>query len=945
MEENQDEKTVQLRDEITTAEKRLRELEPLLQSITKIKQSEEEKIRENIYLEALHHTALDLMNRRDQREVLESILTRAGDVLFAPHGFVAIITDDHMIKIKVGTGIYAPYSQCRVKYETGLITQVWQAGAPVVINDYSAVPLCLPELNEERLHAVAGVPLYLDGWFTGVIVLGRQEDGRGFLQSEVDLLDRFAKLASLAMDNARLHMEGSQQLAVRIWAQQSLEEIVAFEKVLTNVSASFINVDGEEIDSLMEQALRLVGELFGMDRSYVFLLSDDGTMMTNTHEWCAAGVEPHKDQLQEIPTKAVPWLMEKLRTKETIRVSDVEELPEEAVQEREILKLHDVHSIIAVPMFSGSRLTGYVGIDAAHTERVWSDEHSGLLTILGELFVSAMQRRQAIIDLRTSEANYRTIFDAVNDGIIVQDITSGLIVDVNAKGCELYGYTREEMRQRRLEDIVTPTAAEEVLRLGQKSIIEEPQALEQLVRHRFGYEFWVEYRFIPVRINDRECLLVMVRDIHTRKQVEMQLRKLSGAVEQSPGVVIITDTKGQIEYVNPTFYQLYHYTPAEVLGKTPRLLKSGHQNNALYKQLWQTITAGNQWRGEFLNRRKNGETFWVLVSISPVRDHLGTVTHFVAIQEDITRPKQIEEQLKAKNDELHQTLEQLTLTQSQLVMQENLASIGQLAAGVAHEINNPLGFVSSNVETLRIYADRFREVLAEYRQIRDSLACHEDAVLRQKAQDIAGLERSKKIDVILADLDDIFNDSSEGLRRVSQIVKGLRLFSRVDQLNALEEYDLNLGIESALLVANNEIKYHAEVEKKLSDLPHIEAIGGQINQVLLNMLINSVHAIRAKDEGMGKITITTFCDQANVYCAIADNGEGMEPDIVAKIFKPFFTTKGIGLGTGLGLSISYDIIVHKHHGEIKVDTSPEKGTCFTIKLPILQAAATDELNR
>ena len=124
MEENQDEKTEQLLDALTIAEERLRELEPLLQSITKIKQSEEEKLRENIYLEALHHTALDLMNRRDQREVLESILTRAGDVLFAPHGFVAIITDDHMIKIKVGTGIYAPYSQCRVKYETGLITQV-----------------------------------------------------------------------------------------------------------------------------------------------------------------------------------------------------------------------------------------------------------------------------------------------------------------------------------------------------------------------------------------------------------------------------------------------------------------------------------------------------------------------------------------------------------------------------------------------------------------------------------------------------------------------------------------------------------------------------------------------------------------------------------------------------------------------------------------------------
>jgi signal transduction histidine kinase len=200
-----------------------------------------------------------------------------------------------------------------------------------------------------------------------------------------------------------------------------------------------------------------------------------------------------------------------------------------------------------------------------------------------------------------------------------------------------------------------------------------------------------------------------------------------------------------------------------------------------------------------------------------------------------------------------------------------------------------------------------------------------------------------QIDFILEDIAGLFDDSRVGLERVTNIVKTLRDFSRIDQLGSLDKYNINDGINTTLVVVSNEIKYDVDVEMELSEVPPIICHAGQINQVLLNLLINAAQAIKSHErDDKGIIKIRTYATHDDVVCEISDNGPGIGPDCLPHIFNPFFTTKPVGQGTGLGLSISYDIIVTKHKGNLLVDSSLGKGTQFTIKLPIHRKKADNK---
>lgn len=271
---------------------------------------------------------------------------------------------------------------------------------------------------------------------------------------------------------------------------------------------------------------------------------------------------------------------------------------------------------------------------------------------------------------------------------------------------------------------------------------------------------------------------------------------------------------------------------------------------------------------------------------------------------------------------------------SQLVQAEKLAGIGRLAAGVAHEINNPLGFVSGNIEALEKYIQRYHKVLELFKHIKDFT--EEQCV--QVCATAAEVWEKQKINRVMDDMEDLFSDTMDGIERISVIVTGLKNFSRINQQDEQGPFDLNDGIKMTLIVARNELKYDSDVTFEPGDIPMVNVNGGQINQVILNMLINAVHAIKAKFNGQkGNITIQTYIkddDKDSVYLSIRDNGVGMSQDTVEHIFEPFFTTKPIGLGTGLGLGIAYDIIYNKHHGQILVNSEPGEGTEFIIVLPI-----------
>jgi len=273
-------------------------------------------------------------------------------------------------------------------------------------------------------------------------------------------------------------------------------------------------------------------------------------------------------------------------------------------------------------------------------------------------------------------------------------------------------------------------------------------------------------------------------------------------------------------------------------------------------------------------------------------------------------------------NDLDSAYQQLKATQSQILQQEKMASVGQLAAGVAHEINNPMGFITSNLSTLKRYQEKQANYLGQLEEWLQKAGSAE--VLDQQQQ----LKKKQKIAYLLEDIVDLIDESSDGAVRVRNIVQNLKSFSRVDQAEFVPA-DINQCLESTLAIAMNEIKYKATVEKDFSKLPLIPCYPQQLNQVFLNILVNAAQAIEEK----GEIKISTRAESDFVEIKISDNGSGIPEDVRDKIFEPFFTTKEVGKGTGLGMSISYDII-KEHQGQIRVDSEPGQGTTFTIELPL-----------
>lgn len=287
--------------------------------------------------------------------------------------------------------------------------------------------------------------------------------------------------------------------------------------------------------------------------------------------------------------------------------------------------------------------------------------------------------------------------------------------------------------------------------------------------------------------------------------------------------------------------------------------------------------------------------------------------------------------LSRANDDLQRANEKLKANQTQLVHSEKMASLGQLAAGIAHEINNPVGFVKSNLGMLSDYVDIFKDLLHDY----DALAMHvRERPMNGEATILDRIERvsqDENLDFVLKDVDSLLAESLTGAERVREIAQSLKSFARLDEAE-MQYADVNEGLQATLRMIWNELKYHCTVHEDFQQLPPILCFPGQLNQVFMNLLMNASQAIH--DEG--EITIETRALDEEVLIRIADTGEGIPEKHIPKLFNPFFTTKPIGEGTGLGLSVSYGII-QKHHGRIEVESEPGAGTTFSIFLPISDA--------
>lgn len=296
----------------------------------------------------------------------------------------------------------------------------------------------------------------------------------------------------------------------------------------------------------------------------------------------------------------------------------------------------------------------------------------------------------------------------------------------------------------------------------------------------------------------------------------------------------------------------------------------------------------------------------------------------------VVQLREAELEAQRAQEEQAALLKKLKEAQSQLLQSEKLASIGQLAAGVAHEINNPVGYVSSNITSLKTYIDDLLKVIEVYEQLEQDPA---------SADALAQVKQTKEaidLSYLREDIAELLAESSEGVNRVREIVQDLKDFSHVNEAE-WQMADLHKGLDSTLNIVANEIKYKADVVKEYGQLPEIKCIASQINQVFMNLLVNAAHAI---GDERGTITIRSGINEKQVWVEIQDSGKGIAAEDMTRIFDPFFTTKEIGKGTGLGLSLSYGII-QKHKGKIDVQSTLGQGTRFIISLPIEQDVALD----
>jgi len=405
---------------------------------------------------------------------------------------------------------------------------------------------------------------------------------------------------------------------------------------------------------------------------------------------------------------------------------------------------------------------------------------------------------------------------------------------------------------------------------------------------------------------------------------------VAGSLENVVGVYYHDDDKFRSSVVIPGAVEAERFFPH--LGESGRWLyfsaaplraPSGQIVGAI--EVLQDISA--QKTAELDLRRMHQELEMLVVK----RTHELAATN-AKMEEDILRRTAAEAELVRRNAELTELNRKLSMTQEQLMQSEKLASIGQLAAGVAHEINNPIGYIFSNFSTLETYIGSLLRMLGAYE------ARERDRSSESAASELAAVRDEVEIDFLKEDIPALMSESREGIVRVRKIVQDLKDFSRADTALEWQWANLHQGIDSTLNIVNNETKYKADVVKNYGDLPDVECLPSQINQVVMNLVVNAAHAIEG---ARGRITVTTRLVDEDVEIEIADNGSGITPENLSRIFDPFFTTKPVGQGTGLGLSLAYGIM-QKHRGSINVTSILGVGTTFTLRFPVRHDAGDDD---
>jgi len=563
----------------------------------------------------------------------------------------------------------------------------------------------------------------------------------------------------------------------------------------------------------------------------------------------------------------------------------------------------------------------------------------------------------------SDEARLRAILDAMLDCVITID-ARGRILSANSATERLLGHPRDALVGRNVAMLMPEPHAsahdgyiQHYLDTGEARIIGIGR--EVVARHADGTTIPVELSVTEMRDGERREFVGILRDLSARKQAEARQKRLQTLLAQivdgSPVPTFVINDRHLVTHWNRACQEITGRPADEIVGTDghrhifyatgrPTMADlivdgaSDEQLRAHYrdKRLTRSPFIANAYEAEDYFPAFGDNGCWLYFTAAPLTGGNGRVIGAIETLQDVSDRCRAEEALVRHQSELEELVKkrtgQLAEAQRQLMQSEKLASIGQLAAGVAHEINNPIGFVHSNMGSLEHYFTRLLRVLEHFEAHRELIAGTGEAG-RNWVDEVEALKAEADFEFLKEDIPTLLAESREGTERVRRIVQDLRDFSRVDSEQQWERADLCAGLDSTLNIVMNEVKYKAEVVKEYGAMPPVECIPSQLNQVFMNLMVNAAQAMPAGKRG----TITLRCGSAGkeAWVEVADDGSGMSEETLKKIFDPFFTTKPVGKGTGLGLSLSYGI-VEKHGGRIEVESSPGVGTRFRVVLPLRQ---------
>jgi PAS domain S-box-containing protein len=539
----------------------------------------------------------------------------------------------------------------------------------------------------------------------------------------------------------------------------------------------------------------------------------------------------------------------------------------------------------------------------------------------------------AVVEAREAAEH---LFNVVQDAIVVVD-ESGIIQRTNPAVKTVFGQEKSLKGQRLSHHLL--------------ELSDQPQEWQKRSEQPCQQGDTLKILDVSVSahlIHDFREYVVILQDITERKQSDIQMResqqKLSLLVQQSPVGVIERNLAFEVTAWNPAATKIFGYEAAEIIGRSTCGFIVPESLQERVRQMLQTLVSQKHTvYNTNSNLTKDGRTIICEWHNTPLVDPSGQVIGIASLVMEVTEREQAEAQLRQQKQELEQTLQTLRSTQAKLVQSEKMSSLGQLVAGVAHEINNPVNFIYGNLSHANEYSQDLLSLLQLYQQNYPN-----------PSKDIHTLTNEIDLDFLREDLPKLLHSMKVGADRIRQIVISLRNFSRMDEAD-MKTVDIHEGIDSTLMILQNRIKARGDhpgiqVINDYGDLPLIECYAGQLNQVFMNILSNGIDAL---DDAIAKayqapnqnsdfvptIRITTEMDSAGLIAIrIVNNGPAIPEITQQRLFEPFFTTKPVGKGTGLGLSISYDIITDKHGGQLYCQSSLETGTEFIIEIPKRQAA-------